>query len=121
MLDSVQRGANIDGYRVDGRIHRGGTGSVYAATAPAHHDPGFPIVIKAPLLGRGESSIGVDSFEMEQMILPVLDGPHVPRFVQAGDVTSIPYIVMERIEGQPLSEVIANAPLSPEDVARIGS
>ena len=93
--DRVQSGAILDGYRVDDRIHRGGTGSVYSATAPADHDPGFPIVIKAPLLGRGESSIGVDSFEMEQMILPALEGTHVPRFVQAGDVASTPYIVMK--------------------------
>jgi len=119
--DRVQSGAILDGYRVDDRIHRGGTGSVYSATAPADHDPGFPIVIKAPLLGRGESSIGVDSFEMEQMILPALEGTHVPRFVQAGDVASTPYIVMERIDGQPLSEIIALAPLPPDDVARIGS
>ena len=34
------------------------------------------------------------------MILPTLSGPHVPRFVAAGDIRATPYIVMEWIEGR---------------------
>jgi eukaryotic-like serine/threonine-protein kinase len=117
----VHPGAIIDGYRVGECIHKGGTGSIYRATALPQKDPGFPIVIKAPLLGRGESSIGIDSFEMEQTVLPNLTGRHVPRFVAAGDVTATPYIVMEWIDGQGLSEFVARAPLPPEEVARIGA
>jgi len=119
--ERVRVGAVIDGYRIDACAHKGGMGSIFRVTAPAEKDPGFPIVMKAPLLGRGESSIGIESFEMEQMILSSLSGQHVPRFVASGDVTATPYIVMEWIEGQPLSELVARAPLPADEVARIGA
>ena len=121
MRDQVQPGAIIDGFRVGDCIHQGGTGPIYRVEAPAGADPGFPLVMKVPRLGRGEATIGIESFEMEQMILPTLGGPHVPRFVAAGDVTATPYIVMERIDGRSLADVVAGAPLPPEDVARIGA
>ena len=119
--ERVRVGAVIDGYRVDECTHKGGTGSIYRVTAPADKDPGFPIVMKVPLLGRGESSTSIDSFEMEQIILPSLSGSHVPRFVEAGDLTATPYIVMEWIEGQSLSEITGRAPLPADEVARIGA
>ena len=121
MRERVEPGAVIDGYQVGDCIHKGGTGSIYHVTAPEGLDPGFPLVIKTPLLGRGESSIGIDSFEMERMIMPALAGAHVPRFVQAGDVTATPYIVMERIDGESLSALVAKAPLAHGEVARVGA
>jgi len=121
MRERIEEGAVIDGYRVGACIHGGGTGSIYQVTPPSGHDPGFPIVMKAPLLGRGESSVGIDSFEMEQMILPTLIGPHVPRYIASGDVTATPYIVMEHIEGRSLAEFVARAPLEPDEVASIGA
>jgi len=121
MRERIEPGAIIDGYRVGACIHGGGTGSIYEVAAPAGRDPGFPIAMKAPLLGRGESSVGIDSFEMEQMILPTLTGPHVPRYVASGDVTATPYIVMERIQGLGLSEFVARAPLDPDEVVSVGA
>ena len=121
MREQLHPGGIIDGYRLGECIHKGGTGVIYRATAPAQQDPGFPIVLKAPLLGRGESAIGIIGLEMEQMILAKLSGPHVPRFVSAGDVRASPYVVMEWIDGESLAEVFKRAPLPPEDVARIGA
>jgi serine/threonine protein kinase len=119
--DQVKPGAVIDGYRVVECIHQGGTGLIYRVKAPAGADPGFPLVMKVPRLGRGESTIGIEGFETEQTILPALSGPHVPRFVATGDVTATPYIVMEWIDGRALADVVAGAPLLPEEVARIGA
>jgi serine/threonine protein kinase len=121
MPDPVQTGALVDGYRVGESIHRGGNGAIYLTEAPAGADPGFPLVMKVPRLGRGESTLGIESFEIEQMILPTLDGCNVPRFVATGDVTATPYIVMERIEGVSLAKLVETAPLPPEEVARIGA
>lgn len=121
MRERLQPGATIDGFCLGECIHRGGTGYVYHVTAPPGKDPGFPIVMKVPALGPGEPTIGIDSFEIEQMILPTLTGPSVPRFVATGDLTATPFIVMEWIEGQGLQQMIARAPLSPEEVARIGA
>lgn len=121
MRERLHPGAIIDGYRVGACIHKGGTGYIYHVTAAPGKDPGFPIVLKAPALGPGEPTIGIDSFEIEQMILPTLSGPSVPRFVAAGDLTATPYIVMEWIAGQVFSAIIARAPLPAEEVARIGA
>jgi eukaryotic-like serine/threonine-protein kinase len=117
----VTPGAVIDGYVVGECMHQGGTGLIYRVEAPAAADPGFPLVMKVPRLGRGEATIGIESFETEQTILPTLSGPHVPRYVAGGAVTSTPYIIMEWIEGRALADIVAGAPLLPEDVACIGA
>ena len=121
MRERLHPGAIIDGYCLGERIHKGGTCAIYRATAPVDREPGFPIVLKVPFLGHGESTLGIISLEMEQLILARLTGTHVPRFVAAGDIRAAPYIVMEWIDGVGLAAVIARAPLPPEDVARIGA
>ena len=121
MRERLEPGATVDGFRVGECVHQGGTGYIYRVSAPADKDPGFPLVMKAPALGPGEPTIGVDSFEIEQMILPTLTGSSVPRFVAAGDLTATPYIVMEWIGGRGLQQVIAQAPLPLEEIVRIGA
>jgi len=117
----VRPGAVIDGFRVAECIHNGGTGAIYSVLSPEDADPGFPLVMKVPRIGRGESTLGIESFEVEQMILPALRGPHVPRVAATGDVTTTPYIVMERIDGVSLASVVASGPRPPEEVTRIGA
>jgi len=121
MRERLHPGALIDGYRLGECIHKGGTGAIYRVTAPAGKEPGFPLVLKAPFLGRGGSTTGIIGLEMEQMIMPRLSGAHVPRFVAAGDVNTAPYIVMEWIEGASLATILARAPVAANDVARIGA
>jgi len=121
MRERLHPGGIIEGYLLGDCIHKGGTGAIFRATAPAGLEPGFPIVLKAPYFGYGESTLGIISLEMEQMILARLTGLHVPRFVAAGDIRAAPYIVMEWVDGKSLAEIIACAPLPQEDVARIGA
>src|SRR5208283_3139094 len=99
MNEPLQSGSVIDGYRLGECIHKGGTGAIFRATGPVEGEPGFPLVLKLPYLGPGESAIGIVSLEMEQIVLARLSGPHVPRFVDAGDIRSVPYVVMEWIDG----------------------
>jgi len=42
------------------------------------------------------------SFEVESQLMQVLTGPHVPRFVAAGDLDRVPYLVMEYFQGRTL-------------------
>jgi nucleotide-binding universal stress UspA family protein len=58
---------------------------------------------------------------MEQMILPRLSGPHVPRFAGAGGFDRQPYLAMERIAGPSLLPLIEDLPLRVERVAEIGA
>jgi nucleotide-binding universal stress UspA family protein len=94
-------GMTIDGFRLDERLHRGGMADIWRAS---RSDIDFPIVMKVPLLDfEGDISLIV-GFEVEQMIMAELKGPHVPRWVANGDFAVQPYIVMERIAGPTLAK-----------------
>jgi nucleotide-binding universal stress UspA family protein len=110
-------GEVVDGFVVGERVHAGGMGVIHRVTRDGL---GFPAVMKVPRLGHGEPATSVVSFEVEQMVLAALGGPHVPRFVAAGDVTVRPYLVMEEIAGASLSTLLERAPLPAAEVARLG-
>lgn len=91
---------------------------LYSVTRPGDD---LPMLMKVPRLREGEDPAAIVSFEMEQMIMPRLAGPHVPRFVALGGFDRSPFIVMERIQGDALSVRLRDLPLPPEEVARIGA
>ncbi len=113
----LETGAEIDGFRIGKKLHQGGMASVWEVTRP---DIDFPIIMKVPIILDGDDAASIVGFEMEQMILPQLHGPHVPRFVAQGDFTAQPYVVMERIEGRSLLPKIAHVPLPADEVADYG-
>ena len=108
----------IDGFTVAETLHEGGMAMLYRVT---RHEDDPPMLMKVPRLREGEDPAAIVSFEMEQMIMPRLTGAHVPRFIAMGGFEAHPYIVMERIEGAPLSARLREAPMPPEEVARIGA
>src|ERR1700739_30951 len=91
-------GKVIEGFRLDLPLDPGGMANFWRVSRA---DIEMPMVMKVPLLRRGEDPITIVGFEVEQMILPRLSGAHVPRFVAAGDF-ELPYIVMEYIAGRPV-------------------
>lgn len=99
----LEEGAELDGFRVGGCIHYGSMAHIYR-TKYAHgaSDPGFPMVMKVPRMTAGDGAETIISFEVEYQILQVLSGPHVPRFVAAGDLERMPYLVMEYVSGRTL-------------------
>ncbi len=114
----IDTGTAIVGFTVGACLHAGAMGKLFEVRG---RDAGFPMLMKVPRLGdaftSAEMMIG---FETEAMILPRLAGPHVPRFVAAGDVTSAPYLVMERVPGESLDRRAAHV-MAPGEVARIGA
>lgn len=86
----------IDGFLIEERVHRGGMATIWRVS---HADIDFPIIMKIPLLDDAGDISMIVGFEVEQMILADISGPHVPRFVANGDFTVLPYIVMEYIAG----------------------
>ena len=109
-------GEVIDGWAVGERIHSGGMGAIYRVSGPAP----FPVVMKVPRLGPGEPASTVVSYEVEELVLGALRGPHAPRLVAAGDLERRPFLVIEEIEGRSLSEWVGD-PVAPEEVARLGA
>jgi serine/threonine protein kinase len=75
--------------------------------------------MKIPRVSEGEDPAAIVSFEMEQMILPRLSGPHVPACFGTGDFTRQPYVVIERIPGKTLYSRLGELPLDFEEAAAI--
>jgi serine/threonine protein kinase len=114
----LAEGQEIDGFRIGPRLHEGGTAELWAATHPDH---AMSLAVKVPRLPDGEDPAAIVSFEMEQMILPRLSGPHVPRFVAAGGFDRQPYLAMERVPGATLAAGLGELPLRIERIAEIGA
>lgn len=122
-VSALRAGQVIDGFRLDEYLHRGGMAHLWKVSRvepdAADGAPPMPLVMKMPRLEGGEDPAAVVGFEVEQMILPVLTGPHVPRFAARGDFTRQPYLVMERIEGESLRRRLDRAPLPFDEIHAI--
>jgi protein-serine/threonine kinase len=114
----LEPGTVIDGFTIGELIYKGGMSRLFKAT---HPDIDFPILMKVPILFEGEDPAAIVGFEMEQMILPRLAGPHVSRFVAEGDFTVQPYIVMEHVPGPSLLKRLPELPLPYDEVVAIGA
>ena len=121
MPSSLEVGEVVDGFRLDALAHRGGMATLWRVSRVEPAEAALPMLMKVPRLRGGEDPAAIVGFEVEQMIMPALAGPHVPRFIAKGDFTRLPYIVMERIDGPSLRERFDAAPLPIDEVARIGA
>src|SRR6187399_1398863 len=118
MTNSVEPGAVLDDFTVGELVHQGGMGSIYRVSCS---DLAQPLVMKLPRLGQHDSETSIIGFETEATILPTLRGPHVPRFIAAGDLAHTPYVVLEWIEGQTLEQRFAGGPVAPAELAELGA
>ncbi len=114
----LETGSILDGFTIGRPVHRGGMASLWSVTHPDH---AMPLLMKVPHLSEGEDPAAIVSFEMEQMVMPRLSGPHVPKFIAAGDFAVLPYIVMEHVEGTSLLPMMVKLPLLSADVAALGA
>ena len=110
-------GVTVDGFRLEELIHQGGMAALWRVSRP---EATMPLLMKVPRIGEGADPAAIVSFEMEQMIMPRLSGPHVPAFVAAGDFSAQPYIVMEAIPGDTLLRRLDALPLPYDEVAALG-
>jgi serine/threonine-protein kinase len=91
-----------DKYRVDHVIGAGGMGVVLAAT---HLDLGQPVAIKVL---RDANSEAIARFQREARLIVRLKSVHVARVFDVGTLDDdTPFYVMERLEGEDLSQVLA--------------
>ena len=113
----IEPGAVIDGFTLQEQIHQGSMATLWRVSASGQP----PLVMKMPLLREGDDPTAMVGFEVEQMIMPILHGPHVPLFIASGDFSAQPYIVMEHIRGDSLKASLERSPLNAEEVARTGA
>lgn len=99
VAEHLQTGAAIDGFRIERCLHSGAMGQLFEVTRAGETTA---MVMKVPRFGIVDSNELLLAFETEAMILQRLSGAYSPRFVAAGDVTRVPYIVTELIDGMSL-------------------
>ena len=118
----LEPGTVLDGFVVEECIHSGGMAHIYAVHyADNRPGPGFPMAMKIPRMTAGDGAENIVSFEVETQIMQVLTGSHVPRFVAAGDLSRVPYLVMEYVHGRTLQSWLEGDTLPcVEEIARLG-
>ncbi len=100
----MEPGTQVDGFVIGPCLHAGGMAHIYSVTPSNPSPTPFPMVMKVPRMTAGDGSENIVGFEVEHQILQHIHGQHVPRFVAAGDMDRLPYLVMEHIQGQNLQQ-----------------
>ena len=117
-MAAITPGATIDGFTIGALSFSGGAAWLYSVTHPEH--PG-PLLMKVPRIGVDQPTESLIGFETECMILPSLQGVHAPRFIAAGPIDEVPYLVMEWVPGFSLGDYVKRGIVAPERVAQLGS
>lgn len=117
-MQRLEPGLDLDGFVLTEKLASGGMGAVWRAVNPSFD---FPLVLKIPFLDPGQDVSVVIGYEVEEMIMRRLSGPHVPRFAGAGDLSRIPFLAMEFVAGEQLAEIMKSAPIAPDRIASIGA
>jgi serine/threonine-protein kinase len=102
-VEDARLGTMVGSYRLVRRIGRGGMGVVYEAE---RDDAQFRLRVALKLLPQGaESALAVRRFRYERQILASLRHPNIATLLDGG-LTSDgqPYIVMEYVDGRPITE-----------------
>lgn len=90
-------------YRMESVLGRGGMGVVYSA----RRDTGERVAIKCLHPEIAENSDAIRRFRREAEAATAMHHPHVVSVLETGIEAGSPYIVMEYLEGEPLSNRLA--------------
>jgi TolB-like protein/Tfp pilus assembly protein PilF len=106
-------GRNLGRYHIDARLGAGGMGVVYRA---------FDQLLQRPVAIKllGEGPVGGDRLLQEARSASALNHPNICTVHEVGEHDGHPFIVMEFIEGEPLSLRLDRGPVPPAEVLSIG-
>src|SRR5262245_18863034 len=109
-------GEKLGPYRVTAKIGEGGMGDVYRARDEELNRDVAVKVLTAPMLEHLSS----DHLLREAQTASALNHPNICTIYQIGRADDGFYLVMELVEGQPLSEMARSTKLTTEAVTRYG-
>ena len=109
-------GQTISGYELGTVIGRGAMGEVYEAIHPTAGRVAVKVLSQASLSNPNH----VLRFLRELRTAAGIESPHVVRVIEVGE-SPVPYLIMERLEGQTLGDILRNkrALTTPEVTALI--
>ncbi|MWA05864.1 tetratricopeptide repeat protein [Actinomadura sp. LD22] len=103
-------------YELLTKLGAGGMGTVHLGRAP----DGRIVAVKTMNGVAIAAESGRPRFEREAEALRKVDDPHVAAFVDADLTGPEPYLVTEYVQGLPLEAILAEGPLAPDDLGRLG-
>ena len=103
---TIDRGSRLDRYELLCHLARGGMADVWLARL--HSKPDFErlFAIKTVLPGEADSPVFRTMFLDEARLVSRIDHPNVVRVTDVGEHESLPYLVMELIEGDSLDKLM---------------
>ncbi len=110
-------GDRVGAYLLEGVLGEGGMGTVFLAQRA---DGSFEQQVALKVLHRGPADEGARRrFLQERQILARLRHPHIARLLDGGLIGGIPYLVLEHIDGPPLTTYCDLLKLGPEERIRL--
>ncbi|MEO5859366.1 MAG: protein kinase [Pyrinomonadaceae bacterium] len=107
-------GKLVGAYRIERELGRGGMGAVYLAS---RNDDAFEKLVAIKLVRHGiENEHVINRFKNERQILADLVHPNIAGLLDGGITeTGLPYLVMEYVDGLPVTEFCSQAELTLKD------
>jgi serine/threonine-protein kinase len=102
MMNSLQAGDRLDGYKIENLVAHGGMGCLYRATDLRD---GRAVAIKVPHFEAESDPVFFDRFKREEAIGKKLDHPGVVKALDRGDPSRM-YMVTEWVEGRLLRNIL---------------
>ena len=102
MTNPVTMPEQLGCYRLLKPLGQGGMGSVYLAEDTALRRR---VALKVPLLSKADGTAMRERFHREARSAAAIKHPNVCPILDSGEDRSVPFLVMEFVEGTPLSEL----------------
>src|SRR5688500_1946206 len=104
----ISPGTHIGRYEVVAHIGTGGMGEVYRAR-DAHLEKNVALKVISDAFATDATAL--PRFERERRVGSALEHPHICRLLDAGRAAGVDFLVMELLDGEPLSARLSRGPL----------
>jgi non-specific serine/threonine protein kinase len=118
LVEQIQAGTRIGHYLLAGKIGAGGMGEVYRAQDLSLDRP---VAIKFLPAWAADDPTAVERLVREAKLASALNHPHIVTIYAIEQSDSLPFLVMEYVEGETLRDRLARKPLEIAELAAVGA
>jgi non-specific serine/threonine protein kinase len=117
-VEQIEAGARIGHYQVVRKLGAGGMGEVYRAQDLKLERP---VAIKLLPSWAANDPVAVERLVREAKLASSLNHPHIVTIYAIEEFDSLPFLVMEYVEGETLRDRLGRKPLEVVELAAIGA
>ncbi len=115
--EAFNPGDIIGKYKIESLLDKGGMGEVYLAS---RNDGQYEQYVAIKCFPNAIlNSKNLESFQQEQQFLATLNHGNIVHIIDGGSINSIPYIIMDFVEGRPIDEYLKSKLLPEKDKLKI--